>query len=105
MLEIVLQELVSQIIPVVVTAAVVVITLAINKVSKTIGSWFDLDIAEWEIYNVAKVLYNQKDEHEDIFTEILGIVETRLAERGIKISNDELYDIISNALQDLKTEN
>ncbi len=105
MLELFLEEVVLQVAAVVVTGAVILIAVGINRFNKVIGNWLGIDIAEWEVYHVAKALLKRKGDHDELFTEILQEVSYRLEENwGIKIGKDDLYDLIANTLEDLKKE-
>lgn len=64
-----------------------------------------IDIAEWEVWTVAKSVLRAKGEHEGIVEEVLGIVADRLSRfHKIEVEEDELMDMIRNALEDLKKE-
>ena len=105
MMELFLEEIILQVAAVIVTLAVVSIAMGLNKINKIVGSWFGIDIAEWEVYQVAKALLRQKGDHEELLTEILQVASYRLETNwGIKIKKDDLYDLIINTLEDLKKE-
>lgn len=105
MMEMLIEGLTTHLIEIIVLVLVTLITLAINRALKVINELFSLEIAEFEIYQVARNIYDIYDENEELdilFSDILETVNARLDKKGVKINQDELTEIIDNVMKDLK---
>lgn len=104
MLEMFLSEVAVQVTTLIVIGLVAVITVVIKRALDWWKAVTGIEIAEWEAYHTAKSLLSLKGDYEELFTEILQKVEYKLDRRGIKIDSEELYDLISSTLADIKDE-
>ena len=102
LVDLLLNELAAQVVAFIIVVSVVTITFLFNQLKKQLEIWFGIDVAEWEVYNVARRVLNYTKEHEKVAAEVYSIVSERLEKKNIPISKDELADIIENTLEDLQ---
>lgn len=106
-LNLILGEVASYVATIFIVILIAVITYSINRVWKWIKPVLKLlgiELVEVEVYHVAKRVRKYKQGYYDVYSEVLDIVSNRLEEVGIKVSSDELSDIIKNTLDDLVEE-
>ena len=103
--EIIISETVGYIIAFIVALAIIIITIGINRIKGLLNDYFGLDLAEAEVYHVARRALKFSKNHDEAVSYVLSIVSDRLKEKNIKISQEELTDIIENTIEDLKEDN
>lgn len=102
--EIFFSEIIGYAVSIIIALAIIFFTFGFNQIRKVIKEYFGLDLAEAEVYHVARRALKLTSDHNEIVEYTLNIVSERLKEKNIKISKEELQDIIENTLEDLKEE-
>jgi len=80
------------------------IVFAARKAVKSFEQWTGIQIAEMQAFNIVQSLRRIKSNNEEIYFEALKVVSDRLKQRGIKISDDEIADIVTSVLDTLEQE-
>lgn len=76
-------------------------TLGYNSLRKPIKTYLGIRLAEIEAYQVAKYFREWKNNYGDFYNIVLTKVSDRLKENGLKISDDEISEIIKNIVDQI----
>jgi len=87
-----------------VTVVLAIIAYAVRKVQKLIENVTGIDLAERETRHIARTMLKLVEDYEELYVEVLNIVESRLEKKGINFEGTELADIVYGTLQEIVKE-
>lgn len=104
MVEIIVESITEPLVGLIIAVILSVIALAVNKVHKLVKNVFGIELAEKKTKHVAQVLIDTIKDHDELYIEVLNIVEERLSKQGLKFENGELADIVYSTIKELAKE-
>lgn len=81
-----------------------VLIWAIYKLVKIVGGYLGFCMAELEAYHIARRVLKIRKNNDEVYEGVLMILSSRLKSWGIKLSSEELDNIVLNTLEDLADE-